>query len=258
VRGLGRAPSLLCNLSARVATKGGIMNISTLDLAGLSVALIAIIGFESLTRLTWMERRGLSGCVQRQRQRWIENMARREQRHIDAILVSSLSQSNAFFASTSVIAIGGLAAVMGAADSAQSMLERLPFVARSPATLWELKILFIIGILVYAFFKFAWAFRLSHYTVIMFGAMPLNMGSEQARDSEAARALHIAQTAQMLGLVGDHANSGLRSCYYALATTAWLFHPVLLMIAIVAVVMILARREFMSRATSIVCGADVG
>lgn len=223
--------------------------LSTLDLTAIAVFVGAIAAFESTIRLRALAQRSLTVCMQRQRVRWIENMAEREQRHIDAILLSSLSQSNAFFASTCVIAIGGLAALMGAAQSAQPMLERLPFVVQAPAALWEIKILSIISILVYAFFKYAWAFRLSHYTAIMFGAMPPLDGPPEKRGT------HAAHTARLLGLVGDHANSGLRSFYYALAATAWVFHPVMLMLAITAVVIILARREFVSRAAAIVAAA---
>ena len=43
------------------------------------------------------------------------------------------------------------------------------------------KQLLIMAIFVYAFFKFAWAFRLSHYASIMIGATP----KEPERHSEA-------------------------------------------------------------------------
>jgi uncharacterized membrane protein len=40
------------------------------------------------------------------------NMARRDNRMLDAILLGGPGQGNAFFASTSAIAVGGLAATM--------------------------------------------------------------------------------------------------------------------------------------------------
>lgn len=205
-----------------------------------------LAAFELLSTHGKLAERSLSASVQHQRRAWLVNMMAREQRHIDAILLSNLSQSNAFFASTSVLGIGGLAAVMGAGDTARQLLEQLPMVAITTPALWEIKILFLISILVYAFFKFAWAFRLSHYTAIMFGAMP-----PSDRGDADLRERHADETARLLDLVGQHANSGLRSFYYAFAAIAWLFHPLLFVLASTIITGVLVRREFFSRAAGI-------
>lgn len=227
------------------------MPLSTLDVTALGAFAGLILAFEIVTSRGPLARRTLSASIERQRRSWMENMIHREQRQLDAILLSSLSQSNAFFASTSVLGIGGLAAVMGAGDAVRPMLERLPIVATSSPALFETKILLLIAILIYAFFKFAWAFRLSHYTGIMFGAMP---PISEATAAECAR--HARQTAGLLDLVGHHANGGLRSFYYAFAALAWLFHPVLLILATLLVVGVLTRREFVSRAARLMKAID--
>ena len=216
------------------------------DIAALLWFFAMLSAFEATGLVAPLARRSLTHSVQQQRRQWMANTARREQRQFDAILMSNLSQSIAFFASTSVIGIGGLAAIMGYGDQAKLLLERIPFVARASPAEWELKILFMMAILIYAFFKFAWAFRLSHYTVMVFGAMPA------ADDPDAAlRASYADNLARLLGLVGDHANAGLRSFYYAFAAIAWFFHPVLFMVAMTIVVGVLLRREFISRAAGI-------
>ena len=76
------------------------------------------------------------------------------------------------------------------------------------------------------FFKFAWAFRLSHYGSIMIGAMP---DAGAAHEVECRR--HAERTARLIGLAGDHSNSGIRSFYHAIAALAWFFHPLLFMLA---------------------------
>ncbi|MBL8564438.1 MAG: DUF599 family protein [Hyphomicrobiaceae bacterium] len=202
--------------------------------------------FEIALRIERLAARSLTASVQEQRRRWIANMAKREQRQYDAILMSNLTQSLAFFASTSVLGIGGLAAILGYGDQAQQLLEQIPYVARATPAVWEIKILFLMGILIYAFFKFAWAFRLSHYTVITFGAMP---ASDHPDTLERAR--YVEQIADLLGLVGDHANAGLRSFYYAFAAIAWFFHPLLFIASATLVTLVLLRREFLSRASRI-------
>lgn len=227
------------------------MPLSLLDIAALAWFLMTLLAFEVVTQHSSFAGRSLSAAVARHRRAWLSHMVVREQRHFDAILLASLSQSNAFFASTSVLGIGGLAAVMGSGDTARQMLQKLPLVSQSTPAVWEIKILFLISILIYAFFKFAWAFRLSHYSVILFGAMPL--ANDDTNREAALR--HGQHAARLLDLVGQHANSGLRSFYYAFAALSWLFHPLLFMIAMTLVFVILMRREFISRAAEIISAA---
>jgi uncharacterized membrane protein len=189
------------------------------------------------------------GAVQQQRVAWMRNMAQRNERAFDAIVLNGLGQGNAFFASTSAIVIGGLAAVMGSGEKVQGLLEQLPYVAKSSVVLWELKVLLLIAIFVFAFFKFAWAFRLSHYTAIMIAATP-----NPAPGNEMACTAHADRTARLIGIAAEHANSGLRSYYYAIAAMAWFFHPVAFAVATGWVVAILIRRDFFSRSLRILRG----
>lgn len=215
---------------------------TNLDMAAVAVYIVLFVGYGYVAGLEALERRSIVGAVQRQREKWMQNMAVRDTRIVDAHLLGGLSQGNAFFASTSAIIIGGLSAMLGSGDKVQGLLERLPMVAPSSATLFEMKLLLMIGIFVYSFFKFAWAFRLSHYTAIMIGATPL-LGEGNREQCEA----HARRTARLIGLAAEHANTGLRGFYYAIAAMAWFFHPVALMIASAWVLVILVRRDFFSR-----------
>jgi len=132
--------------------------------------------------------------------------------------------------------------MLGSGEKVQALLERLPFVALSSPTLFEMKLLLMIAIFIFSFFKFAWAFRLSHYAAIMIGATPiLDAGNREACEA------HARRTARLIGLAAEHANTGLRGFYYAIAAMAWFFHPVALIVATVWVMLILIRREFFSR-----------
>jgi uncharacterized membrane protein len=171
------------------------------------------------------------------------NMAGREGRMLDAILLGSLSQGNAFFASTSAIAVGGLTATLGSgAERLQYLLDALPFAMQSTPIVWAVKQLLIMAIFIYAFFKFAWAFRLSHYASIMIGATP-----ERGMADPEFCADHAERTARLIGIAAEHANGGIRSFYHAIAAIAWFFHPLLFMAATTWVILILARRDFFSR-----------
>jgi uncharacterized membrane protein len=221
------------------------------NLDGVAVAwfVLLLVGYRLVAGSDRLEGRSIVGSVQAHRVQWMCNMAARDNRMLDAVLLGGLGHGNAFFASTSAIAIGGLIAIVGSGEKAQGFLERLPYAAQSSPVLWEIKVLLLIAIFVYAFFKFAWAFRLSHYTGIMIGSTPI-----MKSDNEAECAAHAQRTARLIGIAADHANSGLRSFYYAIAAMAWFFHPLLFMAASTWVLMILIRRDFFSRSNRILAG----
>jgi uncharacterized membrane protein len=219
-----------------------------LDVIAIVYFFVAIGLYRFIASRAGLERRSLVGAAQQQRLRWMLNMASRgDNRVLDAILLNSLGQGNAFFASTSAIAVGGLTATLGSgAERLQYLLDALPLAMQSTPVVWAAKQLLIMGIFVYAFFKFAWAFRLSHYATIMIGATPAaDAGNPECKD-------HAERTAKLIGIAGEHANSGIRSFYHAMAALAWFFHPLLFMIATTWVILILARRDFFSRSLRLI------
>ena len=220
---------------------------ANLDLLAFACFVTAIVGYQIVSGRPSMERRSIVGAVQVQRVRWMRNMATRDQRIVDAHLLGGLSQGNAFFASTSALIVGGLSAMMGSGEKVQALLDQLPHVAKSTPVLFELKLLLLIGIFVYAFFKFAWAFRLSHYAAIMIGSTPLlDDGNKDACER------HALRTARLIGIAAEHANGGLRSYYYAVAAMTWFFHPLALVVGTTWVILVLVRRDFFSRSRRLI------
>jgi uncharacterized membrane protein len=223
-----------------------------LDMAALLYFLLATGLYRLLTRLPPLERRSLNGAMQRQRLEWLLNMAKRENRMLDAVVLGNLGQGNAFFASTSAIAIGGLAATLGAGgERLAGVLAGLPYLTPPNQFVWAIKEGLIMAIFIYAFFKFAWAFRLSHFASIMVGATP-----NAAQSSPGALEQHARSTARLLGLAAEHANSGMRAFYHAIAAISWFLHPLLFVGATSWVVLILARRDFFSRSRRLVTRAS--
>ena len=106
--------------------------------------------------------------------------------------------------------------------------------------LWEVKILTLIVVFVYAFFKFGWAMRRLNYCSIMVGAIagPVDLtDAVRKRADNASRVASIAST---------HTNRVIRAYYFGLALLAWHIHPFALMVSTVVVVAVLYRREFHS------------
>ena len=190
-------------------------------------------------------RRSASALIDVRRCQWMRNMMqRRETRMMDALIHSSLVGGVAFFASTSLLLVGGLLAILGAADEAIAVMAQLPFGTQVSRTLWQGKVLMMVVIFVYAFFKFAWCYRLYNYCAILIGAMP-HTDEEQPPDAEADR------IGQLYSLAGRQFNNGLRAYFFALAALGWFLHPGLFMLVTMWVVSVLYRREFRSRSFKI-------
>ena len=117
-------------------------------------------------------RDSLSARMHVYREVWIRRMLDREARMVDTQIMASLQNGTAFFASTSLLAVGGALALLRSTNEALAVLGALPIDLSPSPALWEIKCVGLILIFVYAFFKFAWAYRLFNYVAILLGAMP--------------------------------------------------------------------------------------
>ena len=115
----------------------------------------------------------LTQAMNAQREAWMRTMARRELRMIDTGIMNGLQQGTAFFASSSILAIGGCFALLGATEQVLSVLSDLPFVGQPARGVFETKVLGPVVLLAYSFFKFGWSYRLFNYCSILIGAVPL-------------------------------------------------------------------------------------
>lgn len=178
------------------------------------------------------------------RRLWMKNLVQRELRMIDTMIQSSLLNGVAFFASTSLLLVGGLVTVLGSTDTAIDLLHEFPMAVPTSRGSWELKVLLMIGILTYAFFKFTWCYRLFIHCIILMGAAP----SPEIYDDNAAKSAERLANIHELG--AKHFNRGLRAYMFALAAMTWFLHPGLMLAATTMVTLVLYRREFASRSLS--------
>ncbi len=214
---------------------------SVTDLVGLCFFLFAWIAYTAT--LAWFEqrKRGLNREMGAYRELWMKQMLARDMRMVDAQIVAALQNGTAFFASTSLIAVGGALTVLRSTPQILEVVGTLPFGVQTTAVLWEAKAMGLAVILVYAFFKFAWAYRLYNYLAILVGATP----PATQKDSEEAQA-HAIRLARLCDVAGRHFNRGQRAFFFALAYLGWFISPWLLMATSVIVAIILWRRQFAS------------
>ena len=117
-----------------------------------------------------------------------------------------------------------------------------------PRLVFDLKVMTLISIFAYAFFRFSWSMRQYTFVALVIGSMPHADEFESGKHNRA----HFAKRAsRMLGLAAETFNDGLRAYYFAFAVIAWFFSPVALFIATIMVILILYSREYRSDVLSV-------
>lgn len=182
----------------------------------------------------------------RERRLWMLQSTRREVRVIDGIVVQSLSTSPSFFASTTLLIIGGLLALLGSSEQAGALVSELPFAVRTSRLVLDLKLLLLTGIFVYAFFRFTWSLRQYSLGALLVAAAPDR--EEFMALGEAERERFADRAGGVMGLAAETFNDGLRAYYFAFAAAAWLITPLAFLVASAGVVWVLYQREFRSEA----------
>ena len=212
------------------------------DLFALAWFLVLWVGYTNYAdRQT--RRRSLRAVMHAYREQWMQQMLSRDNRVMDVNILRNLLQGVAFFASTTLLVLAGLLTILGSTDRAIEVARALPFAAKTSLLQWELKLLVLIVIFVYAFFKFTWALRQFNYCSTLLGAAP--PGPD---DAFARRAAQVSTNAS------KDFNQGLRAYYFSLAALAWFMSPWAYIAATTLVVIVLYVREYRSSALRILSG----
>lgn len=194
-----------------------------------------------------MRRRSLRAVMHAYREQWMQQMLLRDNRVMDVNILRNLLQGVAFFASTTLLVLAGLLTILGSTDRAIEVARALPFAAKTSLLQWELKLLVLIVIFVYAFFKFTWALRQFNYCSTLIGAAP--SGPDDA---------FAQRTAQVSTNASKDFNQGLRAYYFSLAALGWFVSPWVYMAATTLVVIVLYVREYRSIALRTLSAAGPG
>ncbi|PWS36566.1 DUF599 domain-containing protein [Falsiroseomonas bella] len=214
--------------------------LTLLDWLALAVFAACWIGYATVVdRVPAIRARSVIAAMDAHRRRWMLAALARENRIADIAAIGNLMQSTGFLATTSILILGGLVALLGASDMGRRVIAVLPWSAVPDEVAWEIKIALLLVIFVNAFFELTWALRQFNYGSILLGAMP------HAPESAAAQA-EAEATARVLNRAARHFTTGLRSYYFGLAALAWIVHPLALALASLLVLRELHRREFRS------------
>lgn len=186
----------------------------------------------------------LSNTLSRYRAEWMRRMLRRQNRVADSTILGNLERNGSFFASSSLLIIAGIFTALGYTAQAMEVFREIPMAAVSTRLLWELKLVVLLLVFVYAFFKFTWSMRQYNFASVLLGGAPM---PDEESVTAGTREAFAGNAARVCDRAGDAFNLGLRAYYYALAVLIWFLHPVLFLLASSLVVLILYRREFCSK-----------
>ena len=225
------------------------MPFSIPDLAALAWFVIAWTAYAVLLEYIPHKRPGLNARMNGFREVWMRRMLDREMRMVDMQIMAALQNGTAFFASTSLIAVGGALTIVRSTDDVLNVVSTLPIGIQTTRMLWEMKAIGLAVIFVYAFFKFAWSYRLFNYVAILLGATP----PPSEKDTPEAEA-HVKRTARLFAAAGRHFNHGQRSFFFALGYLGWFVSPWVFMASTAAVVFVMWWRQFGSDASKAVDG----
>ncbi|RGP38542.1 DUF599 domain-containing protein [Pseudotabrizicola alkalilacus] len=217
-----------------------ILSTLSLDLAdgiALSVLILTWVLTGWLVEHPPKSRPSVTVLMAQYRRDWLRQFVTRSPRIFDANIIDSLRQSTAFFASASMIAIGGGVALIGNVSTLEGLAHDLTLEAAGVRV--ELKIILVLLFLANALLKFVWSHRLFGYCAILMAAVP-NDVSDPLAYPRAAQAAAINITA------AKSFNRGLQAIYFALASITWLLGPWALLAATVITCIVLLRREFAS------------
>ena len=215
--------------------------------AVLTCFFVAWIGYAMFAKRRAQVQPSILAATNGVRRLWMLQSTYRDNRVIDGVVVQNLSSSPSFFASTTILIIGGLLALLGTNERATELVHELPFAARTSTLVFDLKLMLLTGVFVYAFFRFTWSVRQYTFGALLVASLP-EPHQNLAREAVADRAGNV------VGLAAESFNDGLRSYYLAFAAVAWFFSPLAFALATAGVIYILYQREFRSEVLAALVG----
>jgi len=221
------------------------IDIPVSDLLSLAWFFMVWIGYTVYADRHARRARSLRAVMHAYREQWMQQMLLRDNRVVDVNILRNLLQGVSFFASATLLILAGLLTILGSTDRAIEIVRALPFAATTTLLQWELKLIVLCMVFVYAFFKFTWALRQFNYCSTLIGAAPKGPDEGFAR-----------RAAEMATHASKDFNQGLRAYYFSLAALAWFVSPWLFMAATTAVVVVLYLREYRSTALNVLSAVE--
>lgn len=175
------------------------------------------------------------------RHQWMLRLLDRENRITDVALVGHLMRNVSFFASTSLLVLASFITVFGVVEDAIKVTSDIPFAQHVSPAFWKLKLLLMVLIFSFVFFKLVWSIRQYNATIFMIGAAP----EHTAPDDE--KRFYGKNMSIVINRASRHFIDGMRGYEYAVAALAWFVSPYFFIFSTILVSLVTYRREFASK-----------
>ena len=213
------------------------------DWLALGWFVVVWVGYAMFARHRAESAGSLLATTNHYRRQWMMQTTIRDNRVVDGVVVQNLSTSPSFFASTTILIIGGLLALLGTTDKASELVREIPFAARTSAFVFDAKLIVLLAIFIYAFFRFTWSMRQYTFGALLIASMP---DAKTFQAGEAEREAYAERAGTLVGLAAETFNDGLRAYYMSFATILWFISPLAFALGAAGVVYLLYQREFHS------------
>lgn len=229
------------------------LGISALDLIALAWFVTTWFGYVVFTHYRCDKKTtGIVAEMNLVRLEWALELLERDNRMMDSQVINSLINKATFFASTTILIVASVLALMSVGDEVFDLFENIPFAQKTSNILWMLKVLVLVMVFMFAFFKFTWAIRQHSICATLMASIP----SFEHSDTPKAQ-LKARQLAKISSLASNLFNDGLRAYYFAVAELSWFYHPLAFMFATTWVAIVLYRREYHSKAHAILSNKEL-
>ena len=186
-------------------------------------------------------RDSLSARMNAYREVWMRRLLARDTRMVDTQIIASLQNGTAFFASTSLIALGGSLTLLRATNDVLPC-SALPFdLSATPGDVGDEG-------------RRAGADLRLRLLQVRLGLPAVQLRRDPARRRAAGLAARrrkprpCLRTTRLFESAGRHFNRGQRAFFFALAYLGWFVSPWVLFVTTAAVVIVMWRRQFASSA----------
>lgn len=211
----------------------------------------------------------LSYLVAQKRLEWFKVVAQKDIRILDGAIINGQMNGALFYASSSLLALGACFALLTNQDKIVELLF-VAFHPESASSLIEIKIIALMCLFAYSFFKFGWSFRLFAYSAVLLGSIAHFPADNIVKQSHIGSVddnkdkceddyvrLHkkiernSTQAAHVNIQAARHFDRGQRAIFSSLPLLSWFVGDKVMIVVSIVTVLSMLRRQFLSRSVYI-------
>ena len=224
-----------------------VFNATILDWLALIAFFVAVLAYGRYA--DHAGNRLLNARMREIRARWMRRYLEREDRVLDSILTGHSINSIALFSSATLLIVVALLGVFTNADTAYHMGLTSSFVVHTTKELFQVKLIGLVCVFVYGFYRFTWALLQYNYFLALIGSAPFKDHLTPAAIDELGNQMSVVLNSAVTSF-----HSGFRSYYHALAWIGWFFHPLVFLAATAFVTFVLVYRQLASPSAGAIKG----